>query len=313
MNIRHEPTLSTAVASPFALAQGDLYQRWRDAKLQDYPDGIDSLVVELTDAGRPTTAEIDEIRRLCTKANMAIYTSDAGATEDKSIARGFGERLGLQHLDPNMLADDDGITSLKVVERKSGACYIPYSNHRLLWHTDGYYNLPARQVRSLILHCVRAAREGGENELLDPELVYIRMRDADPELVSVLMAADAMTIPANVVDGSEIREARTGPVFSIDPVTGNLHMRYTARKRNIVWKPDDATAAAVAMLEQVLAAPEQVFRGLLRPGQGLICNNVLHNRTAFTEDEDVPRLLYRARYYERIENTGWNRIVNGEV
>jgi len=33
---------------------------------------------------------------------------------------------------------------------------------------------------------------------------------------------------------------------------------------------------------------------------GLLCNNVLHDRTAFTDDPDKPRLLYRARYLDRL-------------
>jgi len=43
----------------------------------------------------------------------------------------------------------------------------------------------------------------------------------------------------------------------------------------------------------------------LAPGQGLICNNVLHNRTGFTDDMDkgIARLVYRARYYDRIRGT----------
>jgi len=33
---------------------------------------------------------------------------------------------------------------------------------------------------------------------------------------------------------------------------------------------------------------------------GLVCNNVLHDRSGFTETPDKRRLLYRARYYERV-------------
>ncbi len=40
-----------------------------------------------------------------------------------------------------------------------------------------------------------------------------------------------MTIPANVEGGREIREARTGPVFSVDTKDGTLHMRYTKRRQ----------------------------------------------------------------------------------
>jgi len=33
---------------------------------------------------------------------------------------------------------------------------------------------------------------------------------------------------------------------------------------------------------------------------GLVCNNVLHDRAAFTETPQQKRLYYRARYYERV-------------
>ena len=44
------------------------------------------------------------------------------------------------------------------------------------------------------------------------------------------------------------RAAQTGPVFSIDPASGDLHMRYTARTRSIEWK-QDATTGGCAMLK----------------------------------------------------------------
>ena len=40
------------------------------------------------------------------------------------------------------------------------------------------------------------------------------------------------------------------------------------------------------------------FRARLEAGQGLVSNNVLHTRTRFTDGE-IPRLLYRARYYDQ--------------
>jgi alpha-ketoglutarate-dependent taurine dioxygenase len=313
MNTANMTNPSVKRRSPFGL-DDDLYARWRDFKLKDYPESPGELVVELADAYGPTHTELAEIQRICSKTNMAIYATNAGNKEDRSIARGLGESLGLRHLDPNMLADEDGITSLTVVEGKSGRGYIPYSNHRLLWHTDGYYNLPEYQIRAMLLHCVRPAQAGGENMLLDPEIAYILMREANPDLVAALMVPDVMTIPANTETGDEIREARTGPVFSIDTASGDLHMRYTARTRSIVWKQDEASLAAVAFLEQLLqSSSPYVFRNRLAAGQGLVCNNVLHNRTAFTDSEDgVQRLVYRARYYERIANTEWNRLMGEE-
>ena len=33
---------------------------------------------------------------------------------------------------------------------------------------------------------------------------------------------------------------------------------------------------------------------------GILCNNVLHDRSGFTDDPARPRLILRARYHERI-------------
>jgi hypothetical protein len=41
------------------------------------------------------------------------------------------------------------------------------------------------------------------------------------------------------------------------------------------------------------------FKGKLEAGQGLLCNNVLHTRSGFNDGEQS-RLLYRARYFDRI-------------
>ena len=46
-----------------------------------------------------------------------------------------------------------------------------------------------------------------------------------------------------------------------------------------------------------------VFHYRLQPGEGLICNNVLHNRTGFKDEAQHKRLLYRARFFDRIETS----------
>ena len=81
-------------------------------------------------------------------------------------------------------------------------------------------------------------------------------------------------------------------------------MRYTARTRSIEWKRDPAVQAAVAALEALLAAESpHIHQVTLAPGMGIVCNNVLHDRTGFVDDPDRPRLLYRARYRDRIRGT----------
>jgi alpha-ketoglutarate-dependent taurine dioxygenase len=228
---------------------------------------------------------------------MAAYASPLAGVADKDIVQRLGARLGLSRLQANPLADEDGITSLEVSAQRSGRGYIPYSNRRLLWHTDGYYNPPASRIRAFLLHCVRPAAEGGENRLLDPEIAYILLRDADPRFVEALSAPDAMTVPANEEDPAAQRGAQAGPVFSFDG--GPLHMRYTARTRSIVWR--DEAQAAVERLRAILDSDSPyVFRVKLSGGQGLVCNNVLHDRSEFTDAPGAERLVYRARYSDRV-------------
>jgi len=293
--------LTDPLDHPFALDRTQPYLRWRERKLARFPRRIEDLIVEVRDPRNLTESEAGQIQRVCAAANMAVYASPLTGMSDKEIARRLGLRLGLTRLHANPLADEDGISSLEAVPEKSALGFIPYSNRRLLWHTDGYYNAPGERIRSFILHCVRPAATGGENRVLDPEIAYILLRDADPEYVRALFAPDAMTIPAHAVNGAELRPAQTGPVFSVD--AGALHMRYTARTRSIEWHSDDTTRAAVQFLSRTLGADSPyVFTLRLAGGHGLVCNNVLHNRSTFADDpaHGLKRLVYRARYSDRI-------------
>jgi len=292
-----------AVENPYDLDQPLAYLRWREHKIARYPRRAEDLVVEVRDPRRLSDSEAAEIRRVCGIANMAVYSSPLAGVADKDIARRLGLQLGLRRLHANPLADEDGISSLEVTPEKSARGYIPYTNRRLLWHTDGYYNAPEQRIGAFILHCVRPAAAGGENRLLDPEIAYLLLRDADPGYVKALSAPDAMTIPANEEDAAAARPAQTGPVFSID--AGALHMRYTARTRSIEWRADEATRAAVQFLKELLDSDSRyVFTLRLAGGQGIVCNNVLHDRSAFTDDPapGLNRLVYRARYTDRVGN-----------
>jgi hypothetical protein len=57
----------------------------------------------------------------------------------------------------------------------------------------------------------------------------------------------------------------------------------------------------VAALDRLLKSDSPyIYRLTLQSGWGLISNNVLHDRSGFTDDEAHPRLLYRARYYDSL-------------
>ncbi|MDH4235363.1 MAG: taurine catabolism dioxygenase TauD, partial [Gallionella sp.] len=76
---------------------------------------------------------------------------------------------------------------------------------------------------------------------------------------------------------------------------------YTARTRSIEWKQDADTLAAVALLEKLLASDTpHIHHVRLESGMGLLCNNVLHDRAEFNDDKQHPRMIYRARYHDRI-------------
>jgi len=290
-------------ASPFAPGNDAAYARWRDRKLAQRARTPADLVVEVRDPRELSAAERDEIVRRCRRDNMAIYASRV-TDEDKAVPRRLGAQLGLATLDTNFLADEDGITSIAVSGAKAGAGFIPYTTHRIRWHTDGYYNPPGLRIRAMLLHCVRDAASGGDTALLDHEIAYILLRDDDPGHAAALMQADALSIPARVDDEGVARPEAVGPVFSIEPGTGDLHMRYTARTRSVAWKDDGPTAAAAARLLQILDGESGcVLRTRLLPGMGLVCNNVLHERSAFQDAPGRERLLYRARYVERIAGT----------
>ncbi|MFZ2649159.1 MAG: TauD/TfdA family dioxygenase [Burkholderiaceae bacterium] len=299
-----------ALASPFDLDDDVSYWRWRAWKLAAHPQRSEDLVVDVADPRALTAAERGALRERIVRANMAIYRSRV-LDADPQIARALGTQLGLRRLDANWLADEDGISRITVSDHCDGrGGFIAYTDRAIGWHTDGYYHPQQRRIQAMILHCVRPARRGGVNALLDHEMAYISLRDASKHHVRALMQADAMTIPARHDLGADeagaaadavARAAQAGPVISVEAAQRHLHLRYTARQRSIEWKADAATRAARACLEALLAgAAPWIFRVHLQAGMGIVGHNVLHERTGFEDDPARPRLLYRARYLDRV-------------
>jgi alpha-ketoglutarate-dependent taurine dioxygenase len=278
------------------------YCQWRKARLDRYPDSVEELCVEIGGLTRLADTEKASIISRCRRSNMAVYRC-RDPFVDRAAVRAFAANFGLSRLDHHLCANDDGVSELSVASDGTRSGYVPYSNRSLSWHTDGYYNEKSRQICAIVLHCAANAAEGGENALLDPELAYIRLRDEDPRFITAFEHPECMTIPANRDAAGEIRPAVCGPVFSYD-ANGKIHMRYSARKKNIRWRDDDLTTVARDYLSEILADENsQVFHYRLQPGEGLISNNVLHNRTAFSDSGSHKRLLYRARFFDRIETS----------
>ncbi len=287
----------------FAHADQAAYEPWRDLKLSAYPIIKKDIFVDMADLASPTGKERARAFSIVHRTNFFLYRTLSPVLPGRDATRALASAFGFRQLDANPMADDDGLTQVTVHEESPKTRYIPYTDRPIRWHTDGYYNAPDRQIRGFILHCERSAAEGGESLLMDHEIAYILLRDQDPALAEALFHPEAMTVPANETDGGELRATQAGPVFSADPASGALHMRYTARTRSIFWRDDPLVRAAAAALARILDDPASpyVIRHRLEPGEGVVCNNVLHGRTGFRDDPALGRrLVWRARSYDRI-------------
>lgn len=294
--------------SPFVVQNERLYATWRRKKLLATSTFLsldsDQLLIEINNANSLSDTDKKHILDQCDTNSMSLYRIKQPSQNNKKSVHSLADQLGLNTLIQNICADDDLLTSITQRNQKKKFIYIPYSNKKLSWHTDGYYNTPDKQVNSMLLHCAHPAQSGGETFLMDHEIAYLLLRDENPQYIEALMQADTMTIPANIIDGKTIRAAQTGPVFSINKL-GQLHMRYTARKRNIEWKQSTPILEAVEFLDKLFSSnSEYIVQLTLQAGEGLICRNVLHCRSRFVDGENPQnkRLLYRGRYSDNLSN-----------
>ena len=290
-----------SAGGPFDLGDASAYAAWRERKLTDSPRDIQALSVAIADPRDPSAEEIAAVRERCRRFNMAVYTVPDALPKEDVLA--LAARFGLEHLETPLHTGEDGITELSVagMADKQRGLYIPYSNKPLSWHTDGYYNPAGQWVLGMLLHCVRPAETGGESQLFDPDIVYIRLRDENPDFIRALMHPQTLTIPANDVENGDVRGEEAGAVFAV--IDGHLAMRYTHRVRSAVWRDDPVTLEARAFLRAILDDGDPLMlTHRLSAGEGVICNNVLHRRTGFENPDQSGqgRLLYRARFRDRV-------------
>jgi alpha-ketoglutarate-dependent taurine dioxygenase len=301
----------TAKDSPWDLSSDRVYDSWRAEKLHRVATLLQAPMVEISDLANPTNAACTELACRCATGNIALYQTAAGAQDPDAIRaglRGFADSLGLEIAEAHRSAGKCGIVALTVSQAPAQRGYIPYSRRPMNWHTDGYYNAPGEQIRAMVLHCVQPAHSGGRNQFFDPEIAYIRLRDHNPDFIAALMHSQAMTIPENREANGDLRPVSTGPVFSTDASGANLMMRYTARTRSIAWRKDDVTTKAVTFLQELLEKGDPLMHTIrLEAGQGVLCNNALHNRTGFDPDPgpdggaDSDRLIFRVRFHNRVD------------
>ena len=276
--------------------------RWCDARREAHSAGGAGQWIEIRAPFRTSAAERDAVARRCARFNFVLYRFARDGNDPDALSA-FARAMGLVRRDLTLGADHHGVASVRAARPTRGPEMIPFTPRALNWHTDGYYNTPEQSVRGVVMHCAAPAMSGGENALLDPDLVFASMHEQDPALVEALSHPGAMTIPAHEAAGAVVRPARTGPVFRLLDALPRLHMRYTMRARSIEWRPTPDTARAVAALAETIEslAPHHVHVRF-EAGEGVICNNVLHRRSAFVDGDDAGsrRVMLRIRSFDPV-------------
>ncbi len=282
------------------LDNSDNYKCWRDKKLANVVDDINLCMVEIANPFALTIAEKTAIQRLCEYNNFALFAIKAQKDYEQAIIQ-INHQMGLVDYDQHLYAQNNGLAYVTKSNKIGQLGFITYTNKALGWHTDGYYNAIENRVRAFSLFCIAPSVTGGVNQWIDPQMVYLLLREENQDVVEVLSHPQAMSIPEHKVNGKVRRAKSVGPIFFIDEIDNTLCMRYTQRKKNIEFLNSTELQQALALLDDLLKTKTPYhFEHLMNANQGLICNNVLHNRSMFVDHPSKPRLLLRGRYTNRV-------------
>lgn len=283
------------------------YRQWVDLKRYSYDKrSADNfhLIVDIDADGNIPEHGLHIIHQHIRCYNFALYRMQGDIADHSAAIKNISQQMGLKELDKNQCASEDRVTKLTVKPQGRASLYIPYSNKAIGWHTDGYYNPMHQRVLAMVLHCERPSAQGGENDLLDPDMAYIHLRNHNPQYITALSRPQVMCIPENIENGVEIRPQTCSAVFMDESTLTHNHalaMRFSKRKHNIIWADDALTKEALECLFAFLESDSPYHvRYRLNAGEGVINNNVLHTRSAFTDNAKNKRVYYRARYYNRI-------------
>ena len=270
------------------------YKRWKDKKLESFTSNLDHLTVHISNPNSVSKPEKNKVISLIDSNSMAFFNIDNINYRDKLSIKKFAFQIGLSDYELDSQSDDDGLTEITEHEHNNKISeYIPYTTKELNWHTDGYYNTRDNSILSWLLFCNTPSKKGGVNTYLDHEISYILFNESSGKIKD-LMLETACCIPENLLTK---RKEVHNPVYLFD--NDKLHMKFSMRKKNIVW--NDASLEAINILKSIInESSEYHVTKKFSEGEGVITNNVIHKRTAFTNSENKNRLLYRLRSKRRV-------------
>ncbi|MCR9244873.1 MAG: TauD/TfdA family dioxygenase, partial [bacterium] len=176
---------------------------------------------------------------------------------------------------------------------------VSMTNAETCFHTDSSSIDALPDV--IGLYCEQPSREGGDSLVSNALAVYDRLQREQPDVLAVLSRPwirDVVTPGLEKTAAALLRNRF--PVFARCDTTGAIrfrYMRYWIEKgQERAGQPlGPEEVAAFDRLDELLAAPQNVVRFRLERGDVMLVNNrtLAHNRTAYVDDPDNPRLLQR--------------------
>ena len=158
---------------------------------------------------------------------------------------------------------------------------LAFTSRRILPHTDNPYRDPVPTVQ--LLHCLRAAGDGGETGLVDGFAAAAELRATDRETFDLIAGTP---VPFGYRDKStELRASQ--PLIQLSPRGRIRGVRFNNRSAQPLRRPYREVVAfytAYRRWAELLARPERQLNLRLAPGDCLVFDNtrVLHARTAFS-------------------------------
>jgi gamma-butyrobetaine dioxygenase len=158
---------------------------------------------------------------------------------------------------------------------------LAYTSRRILPHTDNPYRDPVPTVQ--LLHCLRAADDGGDTGLIDGFAAARELRATDRETFDLIARTP---VPFRYRDKStELRASQ--PLIQLSPrgrIRGVRFNNRSAGPLRLRYAEVTAFYAAYRRWAGLLAQPERQLNLRLRAGDCLIFDNtrILHARTVFS-------------------------------
>ncbi len=158
---------------------------------------------------------------------------------------------------------------------------LAFTSRRILPHTDNPYRDPVPTVQ--LLHCLRAADDGGNTGLVDGFAAARELRTTDRETFDIIAGTP---VPFGYRDKStELRASQ--PLIQLSPRGRIRGVRFNNRSAQPLRRPYPEVTAFYAAYRRwagLLARPERQLNLRLAPGDCLIFDNtrVMHARSAFS-------------------------------